>query len=379
MKFIKRTICLLLSVFVITGSLAVFADEDLSDNVNRDALNKMEILKMLNIIPDYEEYNVQLEKVVTRGEFAEIIANLINAEKYSGETSYFYDVPVAHRAYSAVNTLASRNIISGSGGKLFKPDEPIVAVDAIKILLSVMGYGEYAEQYNGGYPTGYITTANRTGISKGIDLSGTFSNAKMYLLLYKAMTTEMFKEKQYSASGITYTMSDDTLLSLYHDTYYVRGTLNGAGGVSLTDGNTNNTNNVQIDNMIYETEIDVSQYLGDKIEAFYHHDKKTDCNTVIWMKQYGESKALNISVDNDASFDLNTFSLTYIKENGRKANVKLDSNCILIYNGKVVTDNYDDYFNRSVYSLKLISRSGSKNDVAIMREYQNMVVGFVGT
>lgn len=377
MKFIKRTICLLLSVFVITGSLAVFADEDLSDNVNRDALNKMEILKMLNIIPDYEEYNVQLEKVVTRGEFAEIIANLINAEKYSGETSYFYDVPVAHRAYSAVNTLASRNIISGSGGKLFKPDEPIVAVDAIKILLRVMGYGEYAEQYNGGYPTGYITTANRTGISKGIDLSGTFSNAKMYLLLYKAMTTEMFKEKQYSASGITYTMSDDTLLSLYHDTYYVRGTLNGAGGVSLTDGNTNNTNNVQIDNMIYETEIDVSQYLGEKIEAFYRHDKNTDINTVIWMKPYGDSKALNISVDNDASFDLNTFSLTYVKENGRNAHVRLDSNCILIYNGKVVTENYDDYFNRGVYTLKLLSRNGSKNDVAIMREYQNMVVGFV--
>lgn len=377
MKFIKRTICLLLSVFVITGSLAVFADEDLSDNVNRDALNKMEILKMLNIIPDYEEYNVQLEKAVTRGEFAEIIANLINAEKYSGETSYFYDVPVAHRAYSAVNTLASRNIISGSGGKLFKPDEPIVVVDAIKILLSVMGYGEYVEQYNGGYPTGYITTANRTGISKGIDLSGTFSNAKMYLLLYKAMTTEMFKAKQYSASGITYAKSDDTLLSLYHDTYYVRGVLNGASGVSLTDGNTNNANTVQIDDTVYETEIDVSQYLGEKIEAFYRHDKNTDINTVIWMKPYGDSKALNISVDNDASFDLNTFSLTYVKENGRNAHVRLDSNCILIYNGKVVTENYDDYFNRGVYTLKLLSRNGSKNDVAIMREYQNMVVGFV--
>jgi hypothetical protein len=377
MKFIKRTICLLLSVFVITGSLAVFADEDLSDNVNRDALNKMEILKMLNIIPDYEEYNVQLEKAVTRGEFAEIIANLINAEKYSGKTSYFYDVPISHRAYSAVNVLASRNIISGLGGKLFKPDEPIAAVDALKILLRVMGYGEYAEQYNGGYPTGYITTANRTGISKGIDLSGTFSNAKMYLLLYKAMTTEMFKEKQYSASGMSYAVSDDTLLSFYHDIYYVRGVLNGANGVSLTAGNTNNINDVQIDDTIYETEIDVFQYLGEKIEAFYHHDEEMDINTVIWMKPYGDSEVLNISVDNDASFDLNTFSLTYVKENGRNAHVKLDSNCILIYNGKIVTENYDDYFNRSSYSLKLISRNGSKNDVAIMREYQNMVVGFV--
>lgn len=377
MKFIKRAFCLLLSVFMITGSLAVFADEDLSDNVNRDALSKMEVLKMLDIIPEYEEYNVQLEKAVTRGEFAEIIAKIINAEKYSGKTSYFYDVPVAHRAYSAVNVLASRNIISGLGGKLFRPDEPIAAVDAIKILLSVMGYGEYAELYNGGYPTGYITTANKTGISKGIDLSGTFTNAKMYLLLYKAMTTGMFKEKQYSASGMTYVVSDDTLLSFYHDIYYVRGVLNGANGVSLTAGNTNNTNNVQIDDTVYETEIDVFQYLGEKIEAFYHHDEEMDINTVIWMKPYGDSKALNISVDNDASFDLNTFSLTYVKENGRNAHVKLDSNCILIYNGKIVTENYDDYFNRSSYSLKLISRSGSKNDVAIMREYQNMVVGFV--
>ena len=69
-----------------------------------------------------------------------------------------------------------------------------------------------------------------------------------------------------------------------------------------------------------------------------------DINTVIWMKPYGDSEVLNISVDNDASFDLNTFSLTYVKENGRNAHVKLDSNCILIYNGKIVTENYDDYF-----------------------------------
>ena len=55
-------------------------------------------------------------------------------------------------------------------------------------------------------------------------MTGTFTNAKMYLLLYQAMTTEMLAGVTYSTSGATtYEVSDDTLLSLYHDMYKVRG------------------------------------------------------------------------------------------------------------------------------------------------------------
>lgn len=379
MKSMKKILCLFLSVFVLMGIITVSAEntsgKTLSDSQRQTVMERMEALAALGIVPKYEEINIELDKEVTRADFADVVAKLIRAENYSGSTPYFYDVPSSHWAYQTISSLAERNIINGTAERLFRPDDAIAAVDAVKILLSVMGYGDYA-QYQGGYPTGYLATANRIGISKGISMTGTFTNAKMYLLLYQAMTTEMFAGVTYSTSGATtYKVSDDTLLSLYHDIYKVRGVLNGANGVSLLSGKMANADEIQIDDVIYESNVNAFSYLGEKVEAFYRWDGKDDIKTVIWVKPYGTSEILNINVNHDASFDVNSFRLTYTRENGSNGYVNFERGGILIYNGGQVTSGYEEYFNREVYRLKLIASKGGGYDIAIMEEYRNMVVG----
>ena len=379
MKSMKKILCLFLSVFILAGMMTVSAEnasgETLSDSQRQTVMERMEVLATLGIVPKYEEINIELDKEVTRADFADAVAKLIRAENYSGSAPYFYDVPSSHWAYQTISSLAERNIINGTAERLFRPDDAIAAVDAVKILLSVMGYGDYA-QYQGGYPTGYLATANRIGISKGISMTGTFTNAKMYSLLYQAMTTEMFAGVTYSTSGATtYKVSDDTLLSLYHDIYKVRGVLNGANGVNLLSGKMANADEIQIDDVIYESDVNAYSYLGEKVEAFYRWDGKDDIKTVIWVKPYGTSEILNIDVNHDASFDVNSFRLTYAKENGSSGHINFERGGILIYNGGLVTDGYEEYFNRGVYRLKMIASNGGGYDIAIMEEYRNMIVG----
>ena len=379
MKSMKKILCLFLSVFILAGMITVSAEntsgETLSDSQRQTVMERMETLAALGIVPKYEEINIELDKEVTRADFADAVAKLIRAENYSGSTPYFYDVPSSHWAYQTISSLAERNIINGTAERLFRPDDTIAAVDAVKILLGVMGYGDYA-QYQGGYPTGYLATANQIGISKGISMTGTFTNAKMYSLLYQAMTTEMLAGVTYSTSGATtYKVSDDTLLSLYHDMYKVRGVLNGANGVSLLSGKKANADEIQIDDVVYESDVNAFSYLGEKVEAFYRWDGKDDVKTVIWVKPYGTSEILNINVNHDASFDVNSFRLTYAKENRSSGHVDFARSGVLIYNGGQVTDGYGEYFNRGVYRLKMIASNGGGYDVAIMEEYRNMIVG----
>lgn len=383
MNLIKKVFCLLLSVFVLTGAMIVSFAEDsagetLSDAHTQKALDRMNVLQIIGIIPESSDYIVELNKEVTRASFADAIAKLICAENYSGATPYFYDVPTSHWAYKSINSLAERGIVNGTAARLFRPDDSIATVDAMKILLNVMGYDDYV-QYNGGYPTGYLLAAKRTGISDGVSTTGTLTNAVMYQILYQAMNTEILEGITYGTDGnIKYTVSDKTLLSMYHDIYRVRGALNGANSVSLT-GASLGENESQIDDVLYEDETEAFQYLGEKVEALYRWDGTSDIKTIIWLTSYGKSDVLNIEVNHDASFDLNSFRLNYIKDNGSKGYINFSRSGTLVYNGGIVTDGYDDYFNRSVYRVKMIARNGGEYDVAIMQECKNVVVASIDT
>lgn len=366
---------------MLTSMIVVSAEKStentsLDDTKRQKALERMEALRTLEIIPDYYDYNVEMDKEVTRADFADAVAKLTCANNYSGKTSYFYDVPMSHWAYQSICGLAERQILSGTGEHIFSPNASIKTIDAIKILLCTMGYEDYVKM-QGGYPSGYSITAAQIKISQGISMDGMLTNSDMFLLLYQAMTTEMLKPNHMNSGSISYELSDDTLLSMYHNVYLVKDILNGANGVSLTSGSLGMKNKLQIGDIVYESDIDLYQYLGEKIEALYYWDEKRDIKTVVWAESCGTSKVLNIDVDNDASFDLNSFRITYSKENGSTAHVNFAHNGVLIYNGGLVADMYDDYFNRDMYQLKLVAVKGGTYDVAIIQEYRNMVVGSI--
>ena len=123
MKAMKKILCLFLSVFILAGMITVSAEntsgETLSDSQRQTVMERMEVLATLGIVPKYEEINIELDKEVTRADFADAVAKLIRAENYSGSAPYFYDVPSSHWAYQTISSLAERNIINGTRSVYF--------------------------------------------------------------------------------------------------------------------------------------------------------------------------------------------------------------------------------------------------------------------
>jgi len=386
-RLCKRFICCLLVFVLCLGVVAnaetteaVMGDDVMVTSevatVSQNILDMMSALKLFEIIPEYYDYNIPINSEVTRADFAASVARLIDKRVYEGENVYFYDVPKTHWAYNEISNLAELGIINGSGTKMFYPDTVITKNEAYKIMLSVMGYGLYAE-YSGGFPTGYIKIANRINITRGLSKSDKMTMSDMIYIVYNAMKTDIMEPVIYNDGEIVYnTNAGVSVLSLYREVYYNEGIVNGANAVTVDNGLLGK-DDALIDNVIYKTgNVPMYNYIGQKVEFFYHQGKNDRDKTILWAVGSNTDDVLSIEVDNSASFDKKTFAFTYYDEKNREKTINLDRGITLIYNGGVVESGYDEILNRNRYSLKLV-KSKDKYTVAVVKEYRNYVVGSI--
>ena len=109
-------------------------------------------------------------ETITRGEMARIITQLYGYDdlevfNLTGEkkTCDFIDVSSKNPSFSAINYLSHHGIMNGYGNSLFLPDKDITYSEAVKTIISALGYEPLALQ-KGGYPSGYLSVANELGL-----------------------------------------------------------------------------------------------------------------------------------------------------------------------------------------------------------------------
>ncbi len=384
-KTLKKLVSLVLCVFMCASmSCMVLAEEAekvaevTSVSYDAEVLEAMEFLKILEIIPsDYREFDMGSD--VLRADFADSVARILNAATYNGTTPYFYDVPMSYWAYQSISALAERGVIGGSSDKIFSPDERIKTADACKILLTAMGYDKYAAN-NGGYPTGYLTTAKRIGVLDNLKVSEYLTSETMIKILYNALKTGIFDVVSIENDDAVYSKSEDTLLSIYHGIRYGEGIVQGANGVSFNSKGLK-SGEVEIDGKVFASEFELFDALGEDVEFFYREGVGDDRDVVIWARKSGDSDVLYVNADSDARFDVSSFKLKYFenKNDTKEKNAEIARNVILVYNGGVVTKNIDHYFSLPMYDVKLVKGEGRAYDVAVMECYKSFVVGSVDT
>ncbi len=105
-------------------------------------------------------------ETITRGEMARIITQLYGYDdlevfNMTGEkkTCDFIDVSSKNPYFSSINYVSKRGIMNGYGNSLFLPDKDITYNEAVKTIITVLGYEPKVLQ-KGGYPQGYLNVAN---------------------------------------------------------------------------------------------------------------------------------------------------------------------------------------------------------------------------
>jgi hypothetical protein len=87
----------------------------------------IQLLAVAGIVRSENKDNLHFrpEGKVSRAVVAAALVNLLGFEKVSPASPSFADLPSSHWAYASVETLVSKQIVSGVGGRRFAPDQPI--------------------------------------------------------------------------------------------------------------------------------------------------------------------------------------------------------------------------------------------------------------
>ncbi len=108
---------------------------------------------------------------VTRAEAAAIICRLLNIEP--SITDRFTDVPDDCWAAGYIGALSKMDMIDGTSDSQFSPEESVTYEQALKIIITMLGYAGNQTDYCGGFPTGFIKLGLDLGL---IDDCGSFDS-----------------------------------------------------------------------------------------------------------------------------------------------------------------------------------------------------------
>ncbi len=190
-------LCLMLTMI---PAFSVFAgvSEDMASQTEIE-----ELFKSLGIIDG--TYSASAE--ITRAEFATVIAKtakLIDTDSTDEwkeenfgdapvgtvipEVSAFSDVDPANEHYKAIVAVGTAGYMNGVGEGLFAPDHKLVTSEAVKVVVDMLGYNSFASS-NGGYPKGYLATANRLKLLSGVgsNFNNLITQEDIITILYNAM------------------------------------------------------------------------------------------------------------------------------------------------------------------------------------------------
>ena len=279
-------------------------------------------------------HDVNPEDYMTRGEFAQVINNLIGEGEPVAGTYLFADLPANHKYFEAIQRCAQRGYMGGSDG-VIRPDDYITYIEAMTVMARVLNYADYAKN-NGDYTRGYYTTAKMLGLLNNTDITSSdqpMTNANVAAMVYNAMQCNVNRLAQINPFFYEYMAVDKTLaynmLSLNH----IKGIMNSNGYMDITGNNLYGKNIVVIDNYKFPAKnFDVSyrNLIGQEVSVYYDDEfnivsiAPTSKNTVITVR-----KNEFISLSNKV--------FKYL-DNDVESKVKVDKNAVCFLNGKPVLD-----------------------------------------
>ncbi|MDR0930522.1 MAG: S-layer homology domain-containing protein [Clostridiales bacterium] len=205
MNSLKKATSLLLAFVMIIGLVPAFAASytDVSEADNE----AVTVLSAFDILQGYEDGTFGGDKAITRAEFAAVVDRLIGAEDLSKVqvATIFSDVPQSHWASGYIQMAQQQGIIVGYPDGTFLPEQTVTYEEAVKMLICALGYEPMAVD-EGGYPTGYLYSAQLAGVTKGTTgvIGQPATRSLVAQLTYRALTADMMERVIYGTGDKNY-------------------------------------------------------------------------------------------------------------------------------------------------------------------------------
>lgn len=362
--------CLIfLLVITMLLSYPVFSEAETEYIVGENA----ELLYALGCISE-ESYNILKDsKNVTRGEFAKVISDIAMLEA-NGE-NLFNDVEDSYEYKDAVNAVNTRGIMKGDGNGLFNPASELKEIDAVVVILRLLGFEELA-YYQGGYPTGYFNVLRNTKLAEGtggISSSDILSNKTLAQLMKNMLDEKLLDTMVVSEGGYGKEYSNDTFLSIYYGIEKVKGIVS-ANTVTTLDKPIENSGIIIDGRVLVSKDKKFDSLLGYEAEAYF--DKETSYLLYAVKTKRNETEIIS-SAD---IYAVTGKEIITEDENGKQTKYSMPGNAYVIYNGRAAAEYSYDIFDISNGEIRLIDNNGDrKTDIISIYSYETLVVNEVNS
>lgn len=364
----------LLLVLVICVSLIFSYSSNVFAEIDEDVRLS---LNALGLMEGYPDGSFGEENRLTRAEMTMITSRVMSVGDHMySRPSPFTDVSEEHWAKSVIVAMHDMKVINGVGDNKFEPDEYLDFYAAVKILVSSLGYGDYAME-EGGYPDGYIKYATKLGILKNIPSDEYITRETIANMLYNSLSVKptgyVYAENY---SELNYTLYE--ILSKKESLTEITGILTLTENMSIESENHYPEKGIiHIDGNPVKCDVPMDEHIGREITVYTSNDGAGYPKLVSFVVT-----GQNTEFSTDA--DLAEFSGNQVilyDETGKelKKLTLADGNLVTVYNGRVATlmpseriINYGNYtFLNNDYDKDI--------DILFINEAQSFIVDKVNT
>lgn len=350
-----------------------------SDIIGTDIEKEVRFLSALNIMRGYPDGTFSRDEYITRAEFAAIAVKLTGFTTHGTENT-FSDVTSEHWAYDAIEICAEMGLINGVEEDIFAPDDIITMEQAVKIIVSVLGYKEMAQQ-SGGYPSGYMNIAQNLNLLSNVsaDAEG-ITRGGIAILVYNSLFAKMPYMEFPNSPDSMYDKSEDTILERVFGLKQAKGLVTEVTGLSLTNESIKRENYdyIVVDGVRYLTEdTNYKSYFGNIVYIYYREDYLSDDPTAVIIIPSSKGKTFTVDAEDALEFN-NKNELVYEDKNGRRKRIEFAANLDVIYNNRAFLNYNRSTLLPSYGTITALDYDGNgKYDIMFIRAVKTYVVNWV--
>ena len=312
---------------------------------------------------------------ITRSEVTKVAVALkgLSGVANTQTATKFPDVREGHWATGYINVGTSEELVFGDGEGNFRPDDIITYNEAVTILVRALGYEPQAKS-KGGYPGGYLSAGNSTGLTSGVTVAAARSRGitrgQVAQLAYNALDIKTMEQVGFGDNA-KFEVTDETLANAAHNAEKIEGMVSAIGSSAL-QGSGVERGEIVIDGKTYKTgDADVRNILGLNVDAYIVNGTKGKKTVKVIVPSYRQNSITTIQAEDlDSVTGTGTKTITYF--NGSKKNtITVGSDSFVVYNGMAGTLN--DIALIDAGNIMVAENDGDKKTVFV-NETENLVV-----
>jgi len=373
---IKRIVSLVICMAMLCSCVFVQADEAAENNeifgeYEMGFTNALEITSVEDV--------TKLGEDLTKGEFYKMICALGGMLPTDSPETIFADLKPGDTYESYAKSLYKAGYISTDSSGNIHAEKPISANEAVALVVNVLGYGPKAKA-EGGYPTGFMTVANRLKLTKGLKLGKTITVGEGIVLIFNSFNVDMMVPKYTMGNKPTeyYVSEGTTILTSSFGAYWYEGIVEGVDITRIAGLNDVNPYRMDIGGEIFDIGYleNPYDYLGYEVELVYITKRSVDPMIVhIGALSTNTEVILDIEDITDVS---GTKLTAYVEGSGKKKTYNFEKAVPVIYNGAATAKGFNNkLISGKNGSVKLLDNDGNSTaDVVFVDAYENYYVDY---